>query len=202
MNATTPSTIPGTQPYRPKVWTNLNKLRLENIVDQGNGEIIQSFSISFRQGYPRLHLTYTNSEAVDFRDRVYNIPLDVTMLTFIADNIILAASDATHSISITMKNVKWVDGKRTDDLTIVGTVSIGRDSEGFVMLMFKVEGKPNIYFKLLPSKKWFTITKDGVDVTSLPKTSEVYGRSFANLLKETTATYMSLYSDKYDTKIT
>lgn len=142
---------------------------------------------SIRKGFPRITVYGSNSFTQDKKvnyDEIIIAPFDYTTMLMFLESFkdIINSKEENISLSIKCFNTKFVDNKRTNDITLQATATVGK-SNGIIYLSATAEGKPKIKFELLPEGKWHKYFNGEEEVTNTQKLSLQYAKAYYELLK-------------------
>jgi hypothetical protein len=142
---------------------------------------------SIRKGYPRITV-YTgkylkDDKTIDY-DKIIIAPFDYTTMLMFLENFksIIYHKDANVSSSIKCFNTKFVDNKRTDDVILQATATVGK-LNGIIYLSVTADGKPVHKFELVPEGKWHKYFNGEEELVDKVMLSKQYAKAYYELLK-------------------
>ena len=142
---------------------------------------------SIRKGFPRITV-YTGKYLKDDKTVDYNkiiiAPFDYTTMLMFLENFksVIYHKDDTVSSSIKCYNTKFVDNKRTDDIILQATATVGK-KDGIIYLSATADGKPVHKFELVPEGKWHKYFNNEEELTNKAQLSRQYAKAYYELLK-------------------
>ena len=142
---------------------------------------------SIRKGFPRITV-YTGKYLKDDKTVDYNkiiiAPFDYTTMLMFLENFksVIYHKDDTVSSSIKCFNTKFVDNKRTDDIVLQATATVGK-LNGIIYLSVTADGKPVHKFELVPEGKWHKYFNGEEELVDKVMLSKQYAKAYYELLK-------------------
>lgn len=165
---------------------NFFKFDLESEYVNANGEKDTAvLQWSVRMGYPRVsvYLTKKKTEKVDY-NKIITAPFkDFTNLNYFLKKFkeVIASSEPI-SREYVSKNIKWVNGVKTDEIYIQATIIVSKKENGEIYIGLKDGNKEYVEFLLTFDKKFTDILENGVPVTDKAKLSREYSMSYIEKL--------------------
>lgn len=160
------------------------RLGLRKTLDDNKSEAVLNWVV--RETFPRITVITNSSEfLIDGKinhNKVITATFDYVNIKLLLNefkNIILSNQDT--SFTANSYNVKFVDGKRTDEIELRAQTIIGKEN-GVVYIRLVEKDKDVITFELLPSSKWFKYTKDNEIIKDKKLLSSMYAKAYYELL--------------------
>lgn len=143
------------------------------------------FKISIKNGYPRF-TTYTSSEKTDVIDygKIITAPFDHIMLGVVLDKDFRAVIDSEKAKikRVDCLNVKWKDGKKTDEVYVQASVYFIKDAEGVVYISLIEDKKTKVKFKVFPNGYVRRYNDDGTPIATEGEISTEYAKKYLDYL--------------------
>lgn len=153
-----------------------------------------SLTWSVRDKYPRIQVftskTFKSEDgAVDY-DKLIIAPFTYPIIYTLINQLEILANkldlDKAPVSKIECYNIKFVDGKKTDEIEKQAEIVLARSQEGVINIGVKNTKHDGLYFPLIPDLKWHKFyDKDGTEITSKKILSSLYTLSYVKLLKDT-----------------
>lgn len=155
-------------------------------------------NIGVRGGYPRI--TVFLQKTKKFSDTPFNkanmivAPFDFlsigSMLGMALD---VVKGEPGKSKQVACKNTKWVNGEKTNELEVTGTVEIGKTEDGVIYWGLLREGKQKVKFDFLPKDggTWHQFFNNGSKMDS-GALSVLYATAYFNQAKRLLEHRMSI----------
>lgn len=160
------------------------RLGLRKTLDDNKSEAVLNWVV--RETFPRITVITNSSEfLIDGKinhNKVITATFDYVNIKLLLNefkNIILSNQDT--SFTANSYNVKFVDGKRTDEIELRAQTIIGKEN-GVVYIRLIEKDKDVVTFELLPSSKWFKYTKDNEIIKDKKLLSSMYAKAYYELL--------------------
>ena len=160
------------------------RLGLRKTLDDNKSEAVSNWVV--RETFPRITVITNSSEfLIDGKinhNKVITATFDYVNIKLLLNefkNIILSNQDT--SFTANSYNVKFVDGKRTDEIELRAQTIIGKEN-GVVYIRLIEKDKDVVTFELLPSSKWFKYTKDNEIIKDKKLLSSMYAKAYYELL--------------------
>lgn len=157
------------------------------------GDKAPSLALGIYQNNPRFVLYLNNGSY----DKGITMALDPIIFTEIMNEIIDVSTDREmkpHRATWDLKN-KYDHRRKYDQLTVVGQIHVGRDSEGLVFLAVKANGEDMCKFEFTPS--WFAPQKDSTgETTAANISSGSRARAWAEHLKGLLMAYLAAHGEE------
>lgn len=160
------------------------RLGLRKTLDDNKSEAVLNWVV--RETFPRITVITNSSEfLIDGKinhNKVITATFDYVNIKLLLNefkNIILSNQDT--SFTANSYNVKFVDGKRTDEIELRAQTIIGKEN-GVVYIRLVEKDKDVVTFELLPSSKWFKYTKDNEIIKDKKLLSSMYAKAYYELL--------------------
>ena len=157
------------------------RLGLRKTLDDNKSEAVLNWVV--RETFPRI--TVSSEFLIDGKinhNKVITATFDYVNIKLLLNefkNIILSNQDT--SFTANSYNVKFVDGKRTDEIELRAQTIIGKEN-GVVYIRLIEKDKDVVTFELLPSSKWFKYTKDNEIIKDKKLLSSMYAKAYYELL--------------------
>ena len=160
------------------------RVGLRKTLDDNKSEAVLNWVV--RETFPRITVITNSSEfLIDGKinhNKVITATFDYVNIKLLLNefkNIILSNQDT--SFTANSYNVKFVDGKRTDEIELRAQTIIGKEN-GVVYIRLIEKDKDVVTFELLPSSKWFKYTKDNEIIKDKKLLSSMYAKAYYELL--------------------
>lgn len=165
-------------------YTKFNRLTLRKTLDDNKSEAVLNWIV--RETYPRITVITNSSEVLKDnkinRDKIITATFDYVNIKLLINefkNIILSDNDTEFTVN--SYNIKYVDGKKTDEIELRAQVVIGKkDGVHFIKLIER--NKDVITFELLPANKWFKYEKNNEPIKDKKMLSLMYTKAYYELL--------------------
>lgn len=159
-----------------------SSLTINKVLDE---EKYAQLQFSSRAGYPRL-VVFTDkdrqrSEKPFDRNSMVVAPFDYTSMASLFDMAdLVIAGDNGKARQIGCYNTKWVNGERTNEVTLVATVEIGKTEEGVIYMGVLAEGKKKVKFDLEPkdNSRWHKYYVNGELVADKGAKSKIFAKAY------------------------
>lgn len=142
---------------------------------------------SIRKGFPRITVYtgeyITKDKKVDY-DKIIIAPFDYANMLIFLQNFedVIKSPEENISMSIKCYNTKIVDNKRTDEIVLQATATVGKEN-GIIYISATADNKTPYKFYLLPLGKWHKYFNNEQELTSKALLSKQYAKAYYQLLK-------------------
>lgn len=174
----------------------LSRLNLFKDNKAGRTSILK---FSVRNGYPRI-TTFINGgdRSVRGLDNLIVTPFTYSGLNLFISalkNIIDDPKDTAYDIQC--YNAKYIDGVKTDDTYLQGTITVGKDESGTIYLKMQADEKPTVRFDLTIPKIFFKMQKNGVELTDTEEGSKLFTKGYVAQIETAFNDLMKDYNESY-----
>ncbi len=161
----------------------LNKLSLFKDNEAGR---ITSLKWSVKNGYPRATVWINGADrSIKSYDNMIISPFTYAGLAAFTSTMadVIDAENGTE-YAIQCFNTKFVDNKRTDEVELQSTMTIGKDKAGVIYLALGADGKPTVRFDLHVRTKWNKILLNGEDISVKAQGSKLFAKHYLKMVEK------------------
>lgn len=176
----------------------LSRLVLNSVFGESKKPI--KLLIQARKGYPRFTVWLPDDPGKEVFERVITVPFTFKEMMNIPVMIDSVANDTTgeEQYEIISYNNEYTNNTRTENVVPVGKTIIKRNDNGIITIILEAVDRPKVSFPILPDPKYFKMIKNGIEITSHKKMSEIHAKAYAKTLQLVIGNLVTQYSLEND----